>query len=149
MKKLKIYLDNCCFNRPYDNQSQLKIALETEAKLYAQKLVKDGVIDLVWSYMLEYENGRNTSQEKMFAISKWRGMSTEFVKQNDEILQTAREIMSTGILQKDALHVACAIYANCDVFLSTDKRLLKYKTDKIKLCNPIEFLEVLEDRNND
>ena len=29
--KLRIYLDNCCFNRPYDDQSQLRISLETQA----------------------------------------------------------------------------------------------------------------------
>ena len=27
--KMRIYLDNCCFNRPYDDQSQLRILLET------------------------------------------------------------------------------------------------------------------------
>jgi len=33
-KKYRLYLDNCCFNRPFDNQKQLKIKLETEAKLF-------------------------------------------------------------------------------------------------------------------
>jgi len=31
---MKIYLDNCSYNRPFDDQSQMKIRLETEAKLY-------------------------------------------------------------------------------------------------------------------
>jgi hypothetical protein len=30
---VRLYLDNCSFNRPFDDQSQLKIRLETEAKL--------------------------------------------------------------------------------------------------------------------
>ena len=34
MTKLKLYLDNCCFNRPFDDQSQLLVRLETEAKLF-------------------------------------------------------------------------------------------------------------------
>ncbi len=33
MERLKIYLDNCCYNRPYDDQSQLKVSLEAQAKL--------------------------------------------------------------------------------------------------------------------
>ncbi len=31
-----IYLDNCCFNRPFDDQKQIRIRIETEAKLYIQ-----------------------------------------------------------------------------------------------------------------
>lgn len=38
---MKIYLDMCCFNRPYDDQSQLKLSLETQSKLYIQTLIKD------------------------------------------------------------------------------------------------------------
>jgi hypothetical protein len=36
-----IYLDNCAYNRPFDDQSQLRISLETQAKLYIQSLIKD------------------------------------------------------------------------------------------------------------
>jgi hypothetical protein len=37
---MRVYLDNCCYNRPYDNQSQLRISLETQAKLYIQQLIR-------------------------------------------------------------------------------------------------------------
>ena len=33
---MRVYLDNCCYNRPFDDQSQLKVRLETEAKLFVQ-----------------------------------------------------------------------------------------------------------------
>ena len=56
----------------------------------------------------------------------------------------ADEIMKNGIREKDAYHVASAIYAKCDYFISTDKRLLKYKTDKIRLVTPIEFVTETE-----
>jgi hypothetical protein len=39
MKKYKIYLDNCCYNRPFDNQEQRDIFDETMAKIYIQELV--------------------------------------------------------------------------------------------------------------
>ena len=29
---MRVYLDNCCYNRPFDEQTQLKVRLETEAK---------------------------------------------------------------------------------------------------------------------
>ena len=52
--------------------------------------------------------------------------------------------MQTGVKFKDACHVASAIYAGCDYFISTDKRLLKYKTDEIKMVTPIEFVSETE-----
>ena len=33
---MRVYLDNCCYNRPFDDQAQLRIRLETEAKLEIQ-----------------------------------------------------------------------------------------------------------------
>jgi len=51
MPKLKIYLDNCTYNRPFDDQSQIMIALETEAKRYIQQLILDSKIDLVYSFI--------------------------------------------------------------------------------------------------
>ena len=60
----KIYLDNCCYNRPYDDQSQLKIQLETQAKLKIQHDIKQGDYKLVWSYVMEYENSNNPFEEK-------------------------------------------------------------------------------------
>ncbi len=57
--------------------------------------------------------------------------------------------MYTGVKHADACHVACAIIANCDYFLTTDKRLLKYKSSEIEILNPIDFIKVLGDKNSD
>ena len=56
---MRIYLDMCCYNRPYDDQSQLKVALEAQSKLHIQNLIKEGKLDLIGSYTLDYENSRN------------------------------------------------------------------------------------------
>jgi len=37
---MRIYLDNCVFNRPFDDQSHLRVRLEPEAKLYIQSRIK-------------------------------------------------------------------------------------------------------------
>ena len=39
---MRVYLDNCCYNRPFDDQTQLKVRLETEAKLFVQQLMRTG-----------------------------------------------------------------------------------------------------------
>ena len=56
--------------------------------------------------------------------------------------------MSTGIKRKDATHLASAIFANCDYFITVDKRLLNFKTNCIKLINPIDFVKILEGDKN-
>ena len=58
----------------------------------------------------------------------------------EEISSIANDIMKTGIKEKDAYHVASAIFAGCEYFISTDIRLLKYKTDRIKMVSPIQFV---------
>ena len=47
MKKYLIYLDNCSFNRPFDDQTVVKNYLESEAKMYIQKNILDQRFELV------------------------------------------------------------------------------------------------------
>ena len=65
---MKIYLDNCCFNRPFDDQLQLRIKLESEAKLKIQNEIKEGGFQLVWSYILQSEKEANPYGERRRAI---------------------------------------------------------------------------------
>ena len=144
---MKIYLDNCCFNRPYDDQSNIRIRLETEAKLYIQDLIKKGNLRLVWSYILDFENAQNPFDEKRLRIKKWQDFANEDVEENQEILKNARRLNSIGLRRMDCLHVACAIYAKCDYFITTDKGILK-KSNKIReiiIIDPINFIRELED----
>ncbi|GMO25176.1 MAG: hypothetical protein Pg6A_12460 [Termitinemataceae bacterium] len=67
---MKVYLDNCCFNRSFDDQTQPAVILETLAKLYIQELVLKSKLDLVWSYALKYENSRNIGKAKRAAIAQ-------------------------------------------------------------------------------
>ena len=144
---MRIYLDMCCYNRPYDDQSQLKVAMETQSKLYIQDLIKAGKIDLVGSYILDYEVSRNPYEMRKRSIIHFiRNNLRLYVgeERDDAIRSIADEIMQSGIKEKDAFHVAAAIYAGCEYFISTDLRLLKYKTEKIKLVTPIEFVIEME-----
>ncbi len=139
---MRIYLDNCCFNRPFDNQISIRIKLETEAKLYIQEEVINGSIELVWSYILEYENSQNPFEYRRNAINLWKKIATIKIIEDEEILLLAKDLILFGIKSKDALHVACAIKSNCNFFLTTDDLLIKKLSDynKIKIMNPVEFI---------
>ena len=145
---MRVYLDMCCYNRPYDDQSQIKVSLETQAKLHIQDLIQKKHLDLITSYMLRYECGQNPYEMRRKAIMRFVDMHTTAyvgLERRDEIESIAAEIMSTGVKFKDARHVASAIYAKCEYFISTDKRLLRYKTNQIKMVTPIEFVTETED----
>ena len=51
-----------------------------------------------------------------------------------------KEAMGSGVKDVDSAHVAAAIVAGCDYFITTDARILKYRTDRIKIVTPIQFL---------
>ena len=142
--KLRIYLDNCCFNRPYDDQTQVNIWLETQAKLYIQSLVYERKIALVWSFILKFENSRNIFTNRKTAIAQWEYLSQSFVEESETIRKIAKEAMATGIKAADAAHLACAIAGSCDFFITVDKRLLKCQNERIIVCNPIEFINKIE-----
>ena len=144
---MRIYLDNCCYNRPYDDQTQIRIHLETEAKLHIQDMVKSGGLDLVTSYMLEYENGKNRFSHKKQAIFDFMNINESYyvgIERDDEAKKIAEDIMKSGVKSLDALHVACAVLAGSDYFITTDDRLLKYQTKDIQIVTPGEFIRKLE-----
>ena len=106
---MKIYLDMCCFNRPYDDQTQARIHLETGAKLLLQQKVKNAECDLIWSSVLDFECQNNPFEERRHAIIQWRWLAKAILTTNFEIINQAKMHQAQGIGQFDALHVACAI----------------------------------------
>ena len=139
----RIYLDNCCFNRPYDDQTNLLVQLETEAKLFIQQAILQKRCELIWSYILDYENVVNPYYYRKQAISKWKKIAIFDADASETVIHYGKEIMLKGIKRKDALHLACAIDGKCDYFLTTDKKLLRITLDEIIVTSPIDFLKIL------
>lgn len=148
---IKLYLDNCCFNRPYDDQDDMFIRIETGAKLYIQEKIKEGAFDLVWSFMLDYENNENPYPDIRDTIKLWRGISKTFVSAEDDVRKNANILSQEyKISGKDSLHIACALKSKSDYLITTDKKMIKKgKLIKgIKIINPLEFVNKLEEFND-
>ena len=144
---MRVYLDNCCYNRPYDDQSQLRIALETQAKLQIQRMIKNKKLEMGASYVLRYENHKNPHSTRKKAIESFVKENRTIyvdVDQSDKVKEIADNIIATGVKTADAYHTACAIVSECDYLITTDDRLLKYKTDAIRIGDPIEFIRIME-----
>lgn len=138
-----LYLDNCCFNRPYDDQSHSRIYLETQAKLYVQEQILSGQHQLIWSYILQFENDQNPHIAHKHEIAKWKNLSNHWIGASDDIVSNAKLYQTFGLRGKDALHCACAVKAKADFFLTTDKQLISRAAaiDGLKVINPLRFID--------
>jgi len=148
MTKLKLYLDNCCFNRPFDDQSQLLVRLETEAKLFIQTGIKNGTFELVWSCILDDENDANPFPMKKMRIRAWKSLAVDDIEISDDALRWAKHFGGRGIKSMDALHLACAKTAGVDVFITTDIGILKKRLTDIQVLNPLNFVQLIKEAYN-
>ena len=99
-------------------------------------------MQLVWSYILEYENAQNPFHHRKAMIGKWKKMAHYHVFESAEILKRARYYEKKGLKAKDALHIACAIEAGANCFLTTDRDIIrKMQNEKIiRVMNPVSFV---------
>jgi len=142
--KLKVYLDMCCYNRPFDDQAQILIKLEARAILHIQRAILAGSIELVWSFMLSHENRNNPFIDRRQAIAPWGSIAESVTNPTKLVYNNSLFIMDLGIKQKDAIHIACAIDAGVDYFITTDRKLLNKSIAGIEIINPIDFLRRYE-----
>jgi len=149
---MKIYFDMNVYNRVFDDQSQMRIRFEAIAIDILFELIEKGQYTLVWSFVLEYENSRNPFIDRKDHIESVSSLlCREVVEPKKEIKATAKGIMEkSSAKERDALHLACAIYNKCDYFITCDDRFirtinnneypLKNLIGDIKLFYPIDFL---------
>jgi predicted nucleic acid-binding protein len=146
---MKLYLDLCCFNRPFDDQSQLVVRLQTEAKLAVQESIRNGAFQLVWSAILDLENIENPDLERRTAIAAWKSLSAVDVATTLAVEACATELAALGLKPMDALHIASAIEGGANCFLTTDNQILrKMKSDhRIQVLDPVDFIRNTESMN--
>ena len=132
-------------NRPFDNQKQIRIRIETEAKLYIQEQIIKGKLQLAWSYILDFENAANPFLERKETINNWKKYAFADTAETENIIFVAEELFNKGIKSKDALHVACAIELNCKYFITTDREIIKKLTnfEPIKVISPVDFINYI------
>jgi len=150
---MKIYLDVCCLNRPFDDQTQDRIRLETEAIYAILKKIELGKLELLNSDIIFYEVEKIPDITRKERINCILSLSCQYIDLDHEIKERARNIQSLGIRSYDSLHIASAELAKATVFLTTDDQLLKkakhYDTSlKVRVENPLNWIiEVLNHEN--
>jgi predicted nucleic acid-binding protein len=142
---LRIYFDNCSLQRPLDDKSQVRIALEAEAILGIIAISQQGVIEIVHSDALRFEIDRTPHlQRKVFAAEILKDTKT-YIAFTDQIVARAKALEQEGVKPLDALHVACAEHGNVRYFCTCDDRLIKrlkaIKSIAPLVVSPLELIQ--------
>ncbi|MBC5793683.1 MAG: PIN domain-containing protein [Sphaerospermopsis kisseleviana] len=155
-KKYKIYLDVCCLNRPFDDQSQPRIYLESQSVITIINQCQSGNWKLINSTALIAELNQTPDLERLKNVKKMLSIAKIKVINSHFIETRSTELQQLGFSSYDATHIASAERSNADVFLTTDDRLIKKaKTNSqlvnVRVDNPVQWLaEVIQlEENND
>ena len=144
---MRVYLDNCCYNRPFDNKTQERVHIEAKAILKILANSKSGSDDIIiGSSVLRKEiNNIKDEEQKIDVMAMYTQAVDETVELNANIINQAKEIMEQANIKKmDALHLSCAIFSNSDIFLTVDDKLIKACNNlnlSMRVINPINIGE--------
>ena len=142
---MKIYLDTCSLNRPLDDKSLARNALEATAVLAILSACEQARLTLVSSDFLVFENEQNPHPQRRTFVSEVLKTALEHIAFSDTITQRAQFFVGQGVKSIDALHLAAAELATVDYFCTCDDRLLRRARTlpalQFKPVSPIEFIQ--------
>ncbi|MFN0197210.1 MAG: PIN domain-containing protein, partial [Planctomycetaceae bacterium] len=107
-----------------------------------QQQIREAKLELVWSYILDFENAANPYSERQEAIAHWRNFACMDIEESADILHEAELLTHTNLKPKDSLHLACAIAGNCSHFITTDDELIRHGKGelRINIIDPTAFV---------
>lgn len=143
---MKIYLDVCCLNRPFDDQGSDRIRLESEAVLLILQRIKIQEWEWVSSEVVDFEIHQTPDSERRFRAELVSRHASHKVLLDAGAIVRGKELEQLGFRPYDALHLACAEKAGVDVFLTTDDALIRYANRearfiKVRVNNPLLWLK--------
>jgi len=141
----KIYLDTCCLNRPFDDQTQDRVRLEAEAVLIILARIGSGDWQWIASAVVREEIGETPSGARRFRLASLFADADAVVLVGQAEVARGEQLEAIGFRDYDALHLACAESGGAEVFLTTDDRLLRLARRRsrqlnVRVENPVAWL---------
>ena len=142
---MKMYLDSCCYNRPYDDRAQEKIHLEGEAIIAIINRCKQYDYEIIGSPVLDLEIDNIGDIEKREKVKYLYNQTiTTRVDYSANIFERVKELQKqTNLRNFDIFHLSFAEYSNVDILLTTDTRFEKSSSNvslKTRVINPLRYL---------
>ncbi|RKU20662.1 PIN domain-containing protein [Candidatus Poribacteria bacterium] len=148
VRNLRIYLDTCCVNRLFDNQTQARVQRETQAITQILGYFMTMRWDWLSSVILEDEVNADADSERRSRVKSVMEHVhyTLAIGTTEEI--RAEELENLGFKHYDALHIVCAESGGADVLLTTDDRMLRLAKRhsaqlQVRVENPYTWLQTI------
>jgi predicted nucleic acid-binding protein len=122
---IRIYLDTSVLNRAFDDQTQARVHLETEAFLTVLDYVMSGRFSLINSAVLIFENQANPFPERQKSVQDYLSLASTMVNMTPAIRDRGRVLEGLGFKPIDALHIAAAEQEQAEVLVTCDDGLIK------------------------
>jgi len=140
---MKVYMDACCLCRPFDDRTQDRIRIETEAVLTILGRCNEDWI-LVGSEAIDFELSAVMDQKKRTDAFVLASLAKEKIKTDKRIIKSASELEKLGFKTMDAAHISCAERA-ADIMFTVDddvQRVARIKRNQIsiEIENPLRWL---------
>jgi len=132
-------------NRPFDDQGQARIKLETEALFQILSEIDSRRSTLILSEVTELENSRNPYYSVRIRIDELMAKAQRKITVNAGTKRQAKVFETAGLNAMDALHLAAAIQGKVDFLITCDdsflKKARKATSDQaIRIMNPIDYI---------
>lgn len=142
----KIYMDVCCWNRPFDDQTQARVHLEAEAVLAVVSEIEQGQLQLLHSEIVSLEIAGTPDAQRRGRLQAIIPRRHRYIHHEPAMTTRALELEKRGFTGIDALHLACAEAARADIFLTTDDRLLRKAARhaeflRVRVANPLAWMQ--------
>jgi predicted nucleic acid-binding protein len=140
-----IYLDTCCYGRPYDNTSQIKIATEAAAVMAVIETCRITGHCIIGSTAVTFEFGKIRDAEVREDIEALfdTTINAYFAATADDDVR-AQALQAEGLGKMDSYHLAIAEAAGADALLTTDvdfaRICAKKNLSEVRVINPLNFL---------
>ena len=121
---MKLYLDMCVLKRPFDDQSDSRIAVETQAVIMLMGWFDAGICAIANSEALILENAHNRNLTRRERVAEMLHMFGKPESISSKTISRSIALRTRGFHDMDALHIACAEHAGADVFVTCDDALI-------------------------
>ncbi|WP_420127363.1 PIN domain-containing protein [Longimicrobium sp.] len=146
---IRVYLDTCCYSRPSDDQTQLRVRLESEAILDILERAARGEWTIIGSGAVQKELAAIRDPDRQVGAKGLAGYSAEHVYLDEAQHRRGEALERMGLRGYDSVHVACAEAGGADVLLTTDDALIRRARRlrqqlAVRVANPVSWLEEIE-----
>ena len=145
---MRIYLDVCCLNRPFDDHVQGRVAIEAAAIETLLEMIDSEQLADYSSQMAQVEIGRITDPDRRRRVTSLLPPDERIMPLSDDLLDEADELVRSGFGLADAVHLTAARLWKADIFVTVDDKLIKRASrlaDRfgVRVVNPVVLAEEL------